>query len=253
MLGFIVFSLIVRLISSYTIARFSNMRAYTLSSQLLENYLRQPYPFFLNRNSASICKSVLIEVDHVIMGALIPSMRIIANSAVVLSLLLLLFLIEPVTALLAAGLFGGSYVVIFILARRTLSGLGEVVLRSNHERYKIAHESVTGIKDVKILGVEEVFLRQFRRPALRIAEAKSFGMVVGSMPRYILETIAIGGTLVLILFQLSSGTNTLTDILPTLGVFAFAGVRLFPALQQVYRPGRMRRRGRRAPAAACSG
>ena len=234
-LGFILFSLVVRLVSTYAIARFSNMRAYSLSSQLVENYLRQPYAWFLNRNSSKLGNRVLVEVDRMVTGALIPAMRLLAYLAVVVALLALLLIVEPITAILAGVLFAGSYVAIFFVARRTLTRIGTIILDANYKRYKTIHESLNGIKDVKILGVEEVFLRQFRDPSRRMAAAKSVAMVIGEIPRYVLETIAIGGTLVLVLVLLRGEAATLIDVLPTLGLFAFAGVRMFPALQGAYR------------------
>ena len=234
-LGFVTLSLVVRLASIFAISRFSNRRAFSISSQLVENYLRQPYTWFLQRNSSDLGNIVLIEVDRAVVGALIPAMRLLAHAAVVVALLVLLLMIEPMIALLAGALFGGSYVIIFLLARRTLSGIGDVILRANHERFKIVGEALRGIKDVRIRGSEETFLHQFRIPARRLANARSVGMVIAEVPRYILETLAIGGTVVLILTLLRGDTTTLLTILPTLGVFAFAGLRMFPALQGIYR------------------
>ena len=64
---------------------------------------------------------------------------------------------------------------------------------------------------------------------------QSRSAVISEAPRDLLQAIALGGMLVLILYLLSSRSGTLVDILPTLGVFAFAGLRLFPALQSLYR------------------
>jgi ABC-type multidrug transport system fused ATPase/permease subunit len=233
-LAFVVFSLGVRLAATFMIARFANMRAYSLSSQLIENYMRQPYTWFLDRNSAGLGKVVLIEVDRAIGGGLVPAIRLVAQSVVVLSLFALLLAVEPYAALFAAGLFGGSYVLIFLTVRKTLSRLGRTILEANYRRYKIAQESLAGIKDVKILGVEESFMRQFREPARLIARARALSAVISEMPRYLLEAIAVGGTMALVLFLMSRGEGSLTAIVPTLGVFAFAGIRMFPALQALY-------------------
>ena len=40
--------------------------------------------------------------------------------------------------------------------------------------------------------------------------------------------------LLFVLFLLATGNGSLGDIVPMLGVYAFAALRLFPALQQVY-------------------
>ena len=234
-LGLVTFSLVVRLAAIFAIARFSNRRSFSISSQLVENYLRQPYTWFLQRNSSDLGNIVLVEVDRAVGGALIPAMRLLAHATVVVALLVLLLMIEPMIALLAGAVFGGSYVIIFLFSRRTLSSIGNVVLRANHERFKIIGEALRGIKDVRIRGSEEAFLHQFRIPARRLANARSVAMVIAEMPRYILETLAIGGMVVLILVLLRGDATTLLGILPTLGVFAFAGIRMFPALQGIYR------------------
>jgi ABC-type multidrug transport system fused ATPase/permease subunit len=234
-LGFILFSLAARLVTTFALARFSNMRAYSLASQIMENYLRQPYTWFLDRNSAALGKVLLIEVDRVVTGALIPALRLIGAIAVCLSLLGLLLAVEPTVALIAAALFGGSYALIFVLARRSLARLGEIVQKANYDRFRTVNEATQGIKDVKVLGLEPAFLIRFRTPARSMARAKSIAAVIADAPRYLLESIAIGGTLVLVLVMIERGNASLTTVLPTLGVFAFAGLRMFPALQSVYR------------------
>ena len=234
-LGLILLSLCVRLTAIYAISRFANMRTYSLSRQLIENYLRQPYIWFLRRNSAQLSKTILIEVQRVVNQAIIPVMMTISQFALVLSLFGLLLYMEPAIALIAVALFGGSYVLVFIVARRILARIGDVILQSNNARFKSVHEVMSSIKDVKILGVERPFIKRFCEPTHKMAVVQSTGAVISEAPRYFLEALALGGMLVLILYLLLSRSGTLVDVLPTLGIFAFAGMRLFPALQAIYR------------------
>ena len=239
-LGFGVLTLIllclgVRLVAIFAISRFANMRAYSLSSQLIESYLRQPYPWFLGRNSAQLSKTVLIEVQRVVNQAIMPVMTTISQAALVLSLLGLLVVMEPVIALTAVVLFGGSYVLVYLFTRRVLARIGEVIIASNDARFKSVQEVMSSIKDVKILGVERPFIERFSVPTFRLARSQSRAAVIGETPRDVLQALALGGMLVLILSLLSSRSATLVDILPTLGIFAFSGLRLFPALQSIYR------------------
>ena len=234
-LGLVVLSVCVLMFSLYSIARFANMRAYSLSSRLMENYLRQPYPWFLNRNGAHLSKVILVEVQRVVGEAIMPMMQVFSQFVLVLSLFGLLVVVEPTIALLAVVLFGGSYVLVFILTRRALARIGSVLLASNAERFKSVHEAMTSIKDVKILGVERAFLDRFRKPTGEMALVQSRAAVISEAPRSILQALALAGMLVLILHLLINRSGSLEEIVPTLGVFAFAGLRLFPALQAIYR------------------
>ena len=68
-----------------------------------------------------------------------------------------------------------------------------------------------------------------------MAVAAAASNVIGELPRNILKAIALGGILIFfVLFLLVTGDGTLGDVLPMLGLYAFAGLRLFPALQQIY-------------------
>ena len=234
-LGLVILSLCVRLVTIYAIARFANMRAYSLSGRLMENYLRQPYPWFLGRNGAHLSKVILVEVQRVVNEAIMPVMLTLSQFALVLSLFGLLLVVEPTIALFAVVLFGGSYVLVFILARRALAQIGSVILASNGERFKAVHEAMSSIKDVKILGVERTFLERFRKPTGEMAIVSSRAAVIGEAPRSILQALALAGMLVLILHLLVNRSGSLNDIVPTMGIFAFAGLRLFPALQMIYR------------------
>ena len=231
---FVVTAQAVKALATYAVTRFSTMRNYALSSRLLEGYLRQPYAWFLNRHSADLGKTVLSEVDQVVVRALMPAVQLLAQGAIVVFLLLLLLVVDPVVTLVAAGVVGGAYALVFAVARRYLTHIGEARLRANRARYELAQEAMGGIKDVKLLGLEPSYVRRFRAPAFRFSRAQADAAVIAQLPRFLLEAIAFGGMLALILVLLLTGDGTLGAVLPLLGVYAFAGVRLFPALQQLY-------------------
>ena len=58
-------------------------------------------------------------------------------------------------------------------------------------------------------------------------------MVIGQLPRYCLEGIAFGGIIILVLILMARDGN-FVNIMPTIALYAFAGYRLMPALQQIY-------------------
>jgi ATP-binding cassette, subfamily B, bacterial PglK len=231
----IIFSgMIAHIFSHYAMVRFANMRGYDLSSRLLRGYLRQPYAWFLNRHSADLGKTILAEVDAVVNQAFMPAMKIMAMSFLAVFIAVLLIVVQPVVSLGSAAALLLCYTAIFVTARRFLTRYGKIRFAANGQRYQIAQEAMGGIKDVKLLGLEEPYIRRFQKPARRLARANTIREVLAEAPRYLLQGIAFGGMLILILLLLVSGSGTLQDILPLLAVYAFAGLRLLPALQQVY-------------------
>ena len=85
-----------------------------------------------------------------------------------------------------------------------------------------------------MLGLEDAYLRRFRRPAAVFARTQALAAILGTIPRYVLEAVAFGGMLIIVLVLLARAEGRLEEAIPVLGVFAFAGVRMFPAMQKVY-------------------
>jgi ABC-type multidrug transport system fused ATPase/permease subunit len=226
--------IVMHILSLYTVTRFTNQCSYMLSTQLLGGYLSQPYAWFLNRHSADLGKAVLSEVDNVVAQSYVPAMSLLANLVVAGCISVFLIVLQPIIALATTVVLVTSYAMIFLVARRYLTRFGEIRFAANAERYKIAHEATAGIKDVKLLGLEARYVRRFRQPARRMARVGSARTVIAQAPRYLLQGVAFGGMLLIILGMLIGQSASLGTILPLLAVYAFAGLRLLPAVQQVY-------------------
>ena len=232
--GFVIFSLGFKTLTLYAIARFSQMRNHSISTRLLASYLSQPYVWFLNHHSADLGKSVLAEVQSLVGGVLIPAMRLLAQAVSLSFLVILLILVNPGVAITAALGLGGAYILIFLAVRRYLGRIGKTRLAANKARFQIAQEVMGGIKEVKLLGLEAAYLARFRAPSRAMASSTASAQIIGELPRHLLEGIAFGGMIALIISLLLKEGGNLADILPVLGVFAFAALRMFPAVQQIY-------------------
>ena len=226
--------ILAQIYALYAIQHFTNARAYSLSSRLLRGYLRQPYTWFLNRHTSDLGKAVLSEVDAVVNQTFLPAMKMISNFFIAGLIAVLLVIIQPFVALGAAALLLVCYLGIFVTARRWLTHYGKERYVANRERFRIAQEATGGIKDVKLMGLEDTYIDRFQGPARRMSRANTYKGVIGDAPRFLLQGVAFGGMLIVILALLLTGSGGLGGILPMLAVYAFAGLRLLPAMQQVY-------------------
>ena len=233
-LAVLLLSLVVKVVTMYAVARFSQMRKYHLSSRLLEGYLRQPYVWFLERHSSQLTKTVMQEVDRVVGSAMVPAMRIIAQMTTVFFMLLLLLLIEPKVAISVGIVLAGLYVLIFGTVRKTLGRVGETLVEVNSQRFRVISEVIGGVKEVKLAGIERNYMKRFRKPTLIHAKTLMIEQLAVEMPRYLLEALLFGGMVIIVLVLLISNNGSITDVIPVLGLFAVAGLRMLPAVQLVY-------------------
>jgi ATP-binding cassette, subfamily B, bacterial PglK len=234
----IVLSSLIQIAKTWAIARFAMMRTHSISHRLLATYLAQPYAFFLNRHSGEMAPRVLAESGQVVGQFLRPAAEVIASCMTTLAIVVLLLWVEPVVAAIAFAVLGIFYGAIYIGMRRILRRLGRVRVEVNRQRFRLANESLTGIKDIKLLGREAAYLDRFDISSIQYARAEVSVTVFSSVPQFALQAMALGGIILLCLVLIDSAGvasgAALGGLLPVLGVFAFAGQRLMPELSKLY-------------------
>jgi ATP-binding cassette, subfamily B, bacterial PglK len=238
-LGFVVFfvlvgSLLFSAFAHWAMYRFTQMCNYRLSSKLLSTYLQRPYAWFLDQHSADLGRTVLSEVNQVVSKAILPAMKLLSRLAVTVFLVILVVFVDPYVALSAGIALGGSYLVIFFVVRRRLVWLGADLYQANEQRYRVAQDALGGIKELKVSGLEDAYVERYRNPARRYARHDASHKIIGELPKFFLEAVAFGGMIGIILLLLITRDGGLGAALPLITVYAFAGYRLLPALQQIY-------------------
>jgi ABC-type multidrug transport system fused ATPase/permease subunit len=237
-LGMLVFVLLVtslafKALTTYAQTRFALMREYSIGKRLVEGYLHQPYSWFLNRHSADLGKTILSEVGNVIGNGMTPLMTLMAQSTVALALLILLLIVDPLLALSVGVVLGLAYAGIFAVMSGWLKRLGQARIKANQERFTAVSEAFGAAKEVKVGGLEQAYIQRFAAPANSYAQSEASARVVAQVPRYALEAIAFGGMLLVMLYLMAK-SGSFAAALPIIALYAFAGYRLMPALQQIY-------------------
>ena len=237
-LGFLVFVLLIlslafKTFTSYAQVRFVEMREYSISKRLVEGYLHQPYIWFLSHNSADIGKTILSEVQGLINNGIRPLIEIFAKSILAIALIVLLIIVNPKLGLIVIVLLFGSYLLIFYFIKKYLNRIGEKRLINNHLRFSAVSEAFGASKEMKVSGLEKYYIKLFSNSAQIFAQTQTSLLIISQLPRFILEGIAFGGVLLIILYNMGQ-TGHFKDTIPIISLYIFAGYRLMPALQTIY-------------------
>jgi ABC-type multidrug transport system fused ATPase/permease subunit len=219
---------------NYILNRYTAKCSHAMSIRLFERYLRQPYMYYLNINSAELTKRIWNDVPVFVNEVLFRILSLISSAVIALFIFILLVAVNPLLAALISLVLGVSYILIFTAVRKFLARKGAERNRQDSLKYKYINETFGGIKDIKILGKEQVFLNFYREPSRLAAMSRAAGEIVGELPKYIIETIVIGGIIGVIIAMIQSGSR-IEDFIPVLTVFAFGAYRFLPLLQKIFR------------------
>lgn len=238
LLGFFVFLLLIvslffKLLTNYAQVRFVQMREFTIGKRLIEGYLHQPYEWFLSRNNADLGKTILSEVQQLIVNGINPLFEVISKTIIAIVLILLLIVVDAKLAFLVGFCLGGIYFLFFYFLRKKVKKMGKQRLINNELRFMSVNEAFGAVKEVKVDSLEHFYINRFSKSAKIFAQTQASTQVIAMSPRFILEAIAFGGILLLILYLISL-TGNLNSAIPIIGLYVFAGYRLMPALQQIY-------------------
>ena len=217
----------------YFMTYFSKFHGHRLSMRILRNYLGQDYEYFLNVNSAELGKNILSEVDRIVKGVVLAGVNASSKLVLAIAVILFLFIFNPTIGFFLLITIGGSYVFIFIITKNLLNRIGIKSTYAVTERFKNVNESFAGIKDVKLKNLESIFIKRFREHSINHARFTSIALVIAAIPRYLIEFIAFAGVIGIVIYLLSANFPA-DNIISSLAVFAVAGYRLMPALQNIY-------------------
>lgn len=230
----LVFSLFFKGMTTYFQIRFAMMCEYTIGKRFIEGYIHQPYVWFLNRHSAELGKNILSEVQNVILNVVMPFITIFSQGAVVIAIFVLLLFIDTLLSLSVCFFLGLFYFGIYKIMSRKLSSIGQSRLEANEGRFTAVIETFAASKEIKIGNHEDVCIKRFSNPAKIYAKQQIAAEVISTLPRFMFEAIAFGGLMLVILYLMSSKGN-FSNSIPIVTLYAFAGYRLMPALQFIYR------------------
>lgn len=209
----------------------SNLEA-RLSLHLFTIYLRQPYAFHLQQNSAILIRNVTTEVGVFTNNVVTPTLQLITESLVIVALCIMVMLIEPVGSLIIISIFSLTSLGFMKLTKKRTTRWGEI--RQQHDGMRLLHlqQGLGGAKDVKLLGRDSEFINQYKIHTNARASVIQLNGTVQQLPRLLMEVLTIAAFALLVITTLAQG-GAIGDIIPKMGLFAVAAFRLIPSINRI--------------------
>lgn len=237
-IAMIIISNAMQMLRVYAVARFTMMRVHSLSHRLLARYLQQPYEFFLSAHSSDISARILDESTQAVQYFFRPAAEVISAIFTLVMVLAVVIWVDPFVAILAIGVLGTTFAITIFLSSQRLTKMGENRNKANKARYRIAGETLSGIKDIKLLDSERVFLSRYDRQSLNMAHANVAKNVLTQLPPYVIQSMIFSGFILLCMLMLDAGSadpaQVMAELIPTLGVIALAAQRMMPELSRLF-------------------
>lgn len=219
---------------TYAQTHYTSMRRHSLSLKLFHVYISQRYPFFLNKNSYDFVKNINIEIERMINGTLMQLVNIICYLFQILLLTAFLFYVNTFVTLSITLILVSVYALVYIIIKKEVHSLGVERYKMTSLLARIVNEAFWGIKETKITGCEQTFIDSYTPPSKKFSHNFTKEEVINIIPKYILEVVSFSSILVLIFIMVGKSEN-FSEVISSISVYAYAGYRLMPSVQSVFR------------------
>ena len=232
MIGVYLFKNIYLTVMGYVKYTFIYNNQLKLSGRLIDCYLKKPYTYHLDKNSAEMIRSIMLDSERFFQMLL--TMFSVFSEVMVSALLCIYLLIVDwmitVSVVLILLVFSGLYLLIF--HGRTKEN-GKISQYNDGKMHQAINQALGAVKDIKILHREKFFVNAFTKRGARKYTAVRNNEILGQIPAYLIETVCVGAILLVLVVKLYNGQD-LNDMIPQLAAFAMAAFKLLPSVVDNY-------------------
>lgn len=200
--------------------------------QIYANYLLKPYAYFLENNTAKLVHNTYNGPMYIFSQMLVSVFMLFSEIFTVGLIVAMLIFLDAFVAIVVSGFM---FIIIYGVLKvfhRNISQLGELRNRYSTDMYQWVHQGVGAIKETKVLGREKSFYDAYSIACEKYCEAHKGFSFLSQLPRFVIETLVVGGLLLLIIGKMILG-NAPGDIVPLLGVLALAAFRIMPCANRI--------------------
>lgn len=199
-----------------------------LSIEIFNSYMRRPYAFYLDINSAEFMRGINDDVVGVFF-VLDELFRMIKS---VMTVLFIGIYIVSTDIILSGGILilsGFCIILIQFLFGNKIKELRTILRQANKEQYQAAYQAVSGIKDIKVMKRGEYFIKQYELAYEKKIKADYGYCVISEIPRRMIEVACVFGLIITLCIRIKLGANT-EEFIPQLATFAVAIFQLIPLI-----------------------
>lgn len=221
-------------ITLWVLLKYSIKIGAKIQSDLFQNFLYRDYIFHKTENYNKIISIISQETPRFIYMVLQPFLLLISHLLIGLIILAGLIYINIVIAFTSAALIGGSYLITYLLIKKSLIKHGKILSERNDSMQAILSESFIGVKDIKLNHTEDKYIAKLDIINSQGLSSSAVLALAGDIPKFVIETISLGAILFLAVIALVHG-KTGEDLISILSIYAIAVYKLLPTMQQVYK------------------
>ncbi len=202
-----------------------------LAIRLLKTYFKQPYEFFLLKNSAELMRGVSSDTGE-LYNTIINVLRVISNGITAVSIIAFLIITNFWMTITITLLLSVCAMLIFLVFNKRFRFYGAQNQKYGAYISKDLRQAFEGVKEIKVMGNSDYFVDAYEKNFKKQNKVMNLFNIYNSIPKYLIETVSISGILVFL------GVNVMFNaeyvaLIPQLATFCVAAYKLMPSVNGI--------------------
>ncbi len=202
-----------------------------IATKLMTSYLRQPYSYHLQHNSAEYIHNIMQDVDT-FCTTMLYVINLITDVMVCSALVIVLFIADKSITIGVVALVGTVILAFYKSYKKKLLILGDEKRFYYSKSMQTIQQAFGGVKELKVFGREDFFVKNYYYECGKFTNSRRKVSTYSMMPKPIMETVCVAALLLIISLKVASGV-AVTYFVPTLSVFALAVIRILPSSSRI--------------------
>lgn len=202
-----------------------------LSVSLLTSYLRRPYTYFLNINSAEILRGITDDVYGVF--CIIENMtRFLTDFITAVIIGIFIIVTDPFLAIGVLILSAVCFISISVGFKSKMNQMGEILRDAAKLKNQYAYQAIIGVKEIFVLQRRENFIKKYDEAYEGTRKAEINKNFAVACPDKIIEAVCVSGIITLICVQVGYGQD-MASAVPQLAAFVVAAFKILPSISRM--------------------
>ncbi len=201
-----------------------------LRSDLMKTYQNMTYEEFIGNDSSDAIANTTVLSMYFTNNVLYNTLKAFAEVVLAIFLFCFLLFINGLLVLILVSVLGLLVTLYGNFFKSRMVSYGQKINTANANLVQSVKQSMEGIKEVRVLGKENFFFKRFIRNAEIYGDLHANSQLIITGSRYFIELAIIS----FFVFSISASSLIMagdsSDIFGTLGMFAFAAIRLLPGI-----------------------
>ncbi len=215
----------------------TNLLASTISQNftnlVIKNYVYKNWNEFTKLKISNINKEVFTDLYIVSNSIVYPIFNLFNKIFIASSISLILIIYNFKVAVSGIIIYSTIYFILFSVVKKITTKTTQEISANRKKNHAFIHNFFSGFKEVVIFNLKNLYFEKIKRNNQEMILPVSLLNSLSQIPRFFIELVTYTAIITGILLVINSGKN-LESLLPLIAIYAFAGLKLLPAFQQIY-------------------